>query len=552
MMMSISSCSESELSGEEVASLSGRYLSTSVSSLNFVASASSQKMDVYSHTTPWQISNRAHWITLSESIGDGNSSSTPLSISVKENNSGDTLRTHILLLESTASDWKHTCPISVSQDAAVPYIIPVITSIEIPGRETTQEIHISSNTEWVPKCDMPFLNVERSGDKLIIHATENVDTEHGRRGEVLLVGSTTSSVVVTQAPSDIKVESDTLFFDNTAASYSLSINSDLPWTASTTYPWIQVLPASGTAGTSELIISVTPNTTTQTREGSVYLKINGKSVKIPIYQRGYYVEVDKNYIEFGSHGGVMELSLSTNDKWETSLSGNDWLSLSPAKGDNSGSVILNAGDNPTISSRNASLSINTTYSGSIVVDIKQNGRYLRASAESISFFGKGGICDPLYIYTDAKYKVTKSGEWFSMTEKNGVFQVSVGNNDSGNWREGSITFTATDLTQGELVLTIPVTQAIEGLTFSKELYKTDIDYNLLNSYGLSISILSYNSDIDYNASGINGFIKDAYNNRGDVNSGYSEGIDKGAYNDPDNTGNNINKDNYNSETNYDE
>lgn len=544
----LNSCSESEFSVGESASSIARYLASSDSHINLGANVSSRKIQISTINTPWEIKNNSSWLTVSPAYG---TSSATVLIESTENLSGDTARTQIMMLESADMDWKFNSPISVTQSAAVPYITPEETSIELPGRTNTYSVHVNSNTDWYPSCDQSFLSVKRDGDNLVLQADENTDLENGRWAEVFLIGSTTSSLLVVQSPADIKAESDTLFFDNVAASYNIAIESDLPWTASTAYSWIQVSPTSGNPGTSVVSVSVTPNTTTGTREGSVYLRINGKSIKIPVYQRGFYAETSTNCIEFGSHGGAMELSLTTNDTWNASLSDTEWLTLSPNMGEKSTNIILNAKDNPTPSSRNTSLTISSSYSGNIIVDITQNGRFLRASTESVSFFGKGGNFAPIQIYTDAKYQVSRTGDWFSMSETNGIIQVSAGVNNSGNWREGSIVLTATDLTQGELSLVIPITQAIEGLSFSKESYKADIDYNLFNSHGLSITILSYSSDINYNEFGKNGFVKDIYNNRGDINSGNSEGINKDPYADPDNTGNSINKDNYNSDNNYD-
>lgn len=543
------SCSESEYNPDESASLIARYLASSESYINFGANASSSNIQISTINTNWKIKNNSSWLTVSP---DNGTSSASVLIASKENLSGDTARTQIILLNSTDMDWPYTCPISVTQSAASPYIIPDEINIKLPGRANTYSVHVSSNTDWHPSCEQSFIMVKRDGDNLVLQTDENNDIENDRCADVLLVGSTTTSLSVVQSPSNIKAESDTLYFDNIAASYILTVESDLPWSATTSYSWIQVSPSTGNVGISDLTISVSPNTTTNVREGSVYLKINGKSIKIPVSQRGYYAEVNTNCIEFGSHGGAMELSLSTNDIWKASLSDCDWLTITPKEGKNSTAIILNASDNATTMLRCTSMSIDASYSEGITVDIIQNGRFLRSSVESISFFGKGGNHEPVQIYSDAKYEITKNGDWFSLNETNNILCISAEVNTSGTWREGSIILTATDIKEGELILTIPVVQAVEGLTFSKESYKTDINYNLLNSYGLSISIISYNSDINYNESGITGIIKDKYNSSGDLNSGDSGGIEKNPYNDSDNTGNNINKDNYNSEINFDE
>lgn len=526
LVLGVYSCTESEFNQDESASLIARYLTSSESHINFGAKASSRNIQISTINTAWKINNSSSWLTVSPAQG---TSSASVVIDTEENTSGDIARTQIIMLESADMDWQYTFPISVTQSAASPYITPDEKSIELPGRAGRYRMHVASNTDWHPSCDYSFLRANRDGDYLVLEIDENKDLENGRRAEVLLVGSTTASLVVVQSPSGIKAETDSLFFDNIAASYTLSVESDLPWTATTSYSWIQVSPNSGNVGSSELTISVTRNASTSSRKGSVYLSISGKSIKVPVYQRGYFAEIDTNCIEFGSHGGAMEVSLSTNDSWKASLSNCDWLTITPKEGSSSSPILLNALDNATATPRSTSLSIHSTYSGNIIVDIIQNGRYLRSSVEAISFFSKGGVSEPIHISSDAKYEVTKLGDWFTLSESNNLLRVSSEVNNSGAWREGRIILKATDLVQGELVVSIPVIQAIEGTTFAKETYKADINYNLLNSYGLSIVIKTYNSNINYNESGIDGIIKDNYKKENNYDESGIEGMIKENY-----------------------
>lgn len=492
-----------------------RYLNVTEDVLSFEAKPSNAKhLHIESVKTPWQINDVCNWLKLSVKGDDGSKDTTIVSVDASENGSGDTLRTNIMFVQSAISDWKYSKAVTVTQSAARPFISPSVHSIVFTGRADTKTLSVQYNTNWTFSVTDSWLRVIRSGNELILNASGN-DTGRARTCSIKLTGATTSVIRVEQEPANLTASTDTIKYKEQAGSHLLSIESDLDWSAYTNDSWIDVNPTQESAGTSKLEISVSPNNSTQARTGSVYIKSATKTIKIPVSQSAYYMTANKNRVEFGSHGGTMELSLSTNDTWSVYSPESDWLTLSENKGSNNAIILLNAEENATLTQRSMTLTITSSVCPALSVDVYQNPRYLSTSAKAIAFFGKGGETDPIYIDTDAQYRWEKDADWFDVEVTNNIMIINVKDNSDGLWRKGSITLTVTDLTEGELVLTIPVEQAVNGKSVNIEDFDNDIDWTDDKSeWKPIINILQYREDENWttNPEHKNSVIdKDGYN-----------------------------------------
>lgn len=475
-----------------------RFLDVSQDRLRFDARPQAeQKLIIKSIQTPWKLINDSKWITLSvESMYVTGEKSTEVSVLASENESGDTARSHIIFLESTASDWKASVPIIVTQSVATPYIMPEQTNVELSGKKQEYVLSVQSNTNWHCESSESWLKARRVGDDLLIDVEGNNSTL-ARKAEVVLSGADNASIAIEQEPANVHATTDTIEFDRVAGTYTLAIEADLLWQAYTNESWIQVSPVSGEAGENMLEISVTPNNSTSDRYGNVYVVIETMSLKIPVFQHSYYTKTEQNEIVFGSHGGAMVLTVSSNDSWKGSVVANDWLTLSESSGVGSKELTLVAKENATLNRRSVFMLIISDNSDDIPLGIVQNPRYLVPSSNAVSFFGKGGT-ETIHISTDGKYNVEKSGDWFMMTQNGDDIVVSAPENNTDAWRSGSITITLTDLKEGELFVVIPVEQALNGQIVNIKDYEDDEDWNDDKSdWIVKISVVGYRNDEEW-------------------------------------------------------
>ena len=536
-MYGLISCTETI--GDEGASpaLSPHYLSLSEPfGIHFErAQKSRASIDVESQNVGWQISATPAWLRCSPSSLDYTEGEvrTQVAAEVEENFSADTIRTALCSVDALCEEWYMQIPLLVTQNAAVPYILPEINHVALPGRLSSYTIPIHSNCNWSVSTTEDWLMVTKEANLLHISTSATNSNRYPRNGIVrLYFGEIGCNIEVEQEPMSLNLCADTLKFENTPSTYTLRLEADKNWEASTTNSWIDVTPSTGTEGIQNIDISVTANNSDQARHGAVYLSMDEQIVKIPVVQKGYYTEVAPKSIEIGSHAVTLDLAITSNDSWTIILPQEQWLHTVSETGQGNESITLLCDENATPTPRSTSLSIQPRNSNEVKIGIVQNGRFLRPSQSSIAFFAKGGQ-QTLSIDTDAKYTWTKDGHWFNVAQEGNSFIVSALANITNEWLEGSLTLQATDLIEGELVIVIPVVQGIEGSTFTKEGYTQDIDYNLLNSHGLNLSIVSYTQENNYNT-------------------GSSEGPTKEGYSDSGETEQDISKDSYSEENNYDQ
>lgn len=474
------------------------YLSVSKQTLSFNAQSNQKEtLTVTSIQTPWKFINDSKWLTLSveQEIVMGEKT-TDVDVFPLENKSADTTRTHIIFLESSTDKWKSSTPIIISQSKAVPYIVPQEQHFTLSGRKQVVTVKIESNTDWSCASTQSWIKAIRQGDMLFINVEDN-NTLSARNGEIALSGATITAISIEQEPANLTAVTDTIIFDRTAGTYTLAVESDLQWQAYTNDSWIQVSPEMGDAGENKIEISVTHNNSTSGRKGYVYVKIANKSVKIPVWQQGYYTKADNQDIVFDSHGGAMIVSVSSNDNWKATIDDNDWLVLSETYGSGAKELTLIAKENATLNSRSVPMLISSDHSDDIKLNIMQNPRYLTSSSSSIAFFGKGGT-ETIHISTDGEYRIEKTGDWFTVSQNGDDILVSVSENDTRVWRNGSITMTLTDLKEGEMKMIIPIEQAFNSKTIDKSNYDSDAEWNDDKSdWQVKISVIGYRNDNDW-------------------------------------------------------
>lgn len=526
------SCTESQYDGEEVSSLSPGYLNVLFESPNntitFPAKPKDKSFSVISTATPWNITNTASWIKMNMMSGGENKDISVVNMTLEENKQADTVRSCVFFVNSAKEDYPIKKEINVVQYAAVPYIEPELTYKIISGGKNAYRIHVESNFNWQPTSDASWISVVREGDDLLVSTDDN-PTDAIKTATIFLQGKATATIQIEQAPAGVKTLTDTLNFDNIAATYTLGIEADMSWSATTAQSWIQVSPTNGKIDDKNLTISVTPNSSTEPREGSVYISVGAQKVRIPVIQKGYYFEVAQDSIIFNSHGSVMQIELNTNESWYANIESTTWLTLSGKSGTKDDKLYITAYDNPSVKERKSNVYIKTDHYPEVEIPILQKNRYLSTSLNAISFFGKGGTAEPIIIDSDANYTIKQDGNWFTITHQGDFISVSAPANNFDDWKEGSITLTSTDVVDGELQVVIPVRQSSNKGNFTKETYNTDVDYNLLSSFGLKIDLVRYSSDTDYNSAGITGINKDNYHENGNIEDGQHAGIEKDIY-----------------------
>ncbi len=448
----LTGCSEEyDVSQRYKPALNARYLFVNISDFTFSWSASTTNFKVRSIDTPWKFDNSIDWIALSPSSGN---SDAAINMSVSENTIGDVSRLGIFYLKSDVTDWNYETPIPITQEGAVPTISFSKLSVEFSGAASSDQVIVNANCTWEATASGSWLHVTPKDNQLFIQVDEN--TTNNNRTAYIVVNHTgtknvSKTITVQQYSASIKASNESLVFNNIASSVNITINSEVSWTASTSNSWIELSPTSGTAGNSTLQVSVAPNTSSNERNGYVYINIGGKSIiSIVVRQRGIFVETEQKELTFAAAGETKDLRVLSNTNWTVS-SVPEWITVNPTEGSNDGVVKVTAQENPYTSSRIGTIRL-TQKGLTIGVDVivTQVGKYFDINTTVLKFTDKASTQN-INIKTDGTWTAKSNDSWItvdpSSAHGNSTLSVSVTENTGDNERSGSLILTMGDKTE---------------------------------------------------------------------------------------------------------
>ncbi|UII21517.1 cellulase family glycosylhydrolase [Fulvivirga ligni] len=157
----------------------------------------------------------------------------------------------------------------------------------------TQNVDVSANISWSATSSATWLSVSPANGSnngtLTISTTANSGST-ARTGTITVSGSgITRTINVSQSGANsnlyLTVSTNELNFNSSSETETVNISANVSWSASISASWIDVAPASGTNNGS-VDISVSANTTSSARTGSVTISGGALSQVIAISQAG--------------------------------------------------------------------------------------------------------------------------------------------------------------------------------------------------------------------------------------------------------------------------
>lgn len=476
-------------------------INASTESLVFNNTASSVNVTINAEAS-WTASSSASWIDISPASGESGTSTMKVSVSP---NTSTSERTGYVNLSIGGSQ---RIQIPVRQRGI--YIETEESELSFNAAGGSQNFSVLSNTNWKVSSAPSWITVSPSqgeGDGTVkVTASENPNTAN-RSGVIHLTQTGLSidvAVTVSQAGKTFDVNTTVLNFEDKSSTQIINIQTDGTWTASASDSWITISPTTA-SGNLTLSVSVSENTSDDERSGQVMVVMADKSATINVIQKGKYFTVSNNLLTYTSKGGVLDVSISTNDSWSAKVEdGSTWLTLSKTSGTGNVDVKVTASDNASVNSRTATLIFETIHNQKVRVVVTQDARYLRVDTREILFYSKGGTSEAITVLTDGTYSVTTSQSWLSITQSANIFTVTASENSGTDARFGKIVIALTDLQEGTYSLTLDVTQLNYGGLFLRKDYDDDHNWdNMDNSTG-SLTIIGFGSDKNYDTNTASG------------------------------------------------
>lgn len=438
-------------------SLSPRYLHLETTNIPLDAAASTTEVFVEAMTTPWEFSGQASWLSLTPDKG---TEDTDVTIAAMENMSGEDLRTSIFWLSSTAEDYEYQRQVTVTQRAATPHLSVSASSLVLAATGDSKSITVDKNIAYTISNSASWFSVEASEDstKLTITAEPN-PTAATRTARITLSGLLTQIIELTQEAAGMtSTEYGPLTVDCKGADYALQVTSEADWTASTNGSWFSLSAVEGMAGTTSLVLSVSPNNTTSGRNGKVDFKIGTASMfSISITQEGLKFTVSSTSLSMEAASCSRTLRVSSNTEW-TVISKPAWITTSVASGSGDGAVTITASEHTGREVRKGKIEMGVEGVTGLVrsIAVSQSQHHFRVSPSSFEELPSTGGTHKVEITSDDNWNAEGKESWVTLSASSGKGDIEVtmtaADNPSIKSRSSKVLFTPTYASSVELTL----------------------------------------------------------------------------------------------------
>lgn len=457
-------CNEEVYDGAYKPSLESHYLSVYPRDFEFGNGEETKTGSVTSENA-WSFTSVPSWLSLSPSNGNSDADFT---IASKTNESVSN-REAVFYVSTNSTTSKIQRTLTASQTGSSPYItFPEYgtSTITIEGKSDYLIIDVNSN---IPDLTATFSQSWASASYNSEAKTVNVEIQanetNSSRNGILTVSSSqyskTAKLTISQLASGVTVlEGIAMSYDADGGSQTRTIKSDLPWTAQTTYSWIEFSPESGNAGETTMTITALPSYESDKRIGQIYFYFGDTEKKyIGITQVGRYITITPNSLTLTSSEGASDvINIESNIDWEIT-SYPDWLTIDKLNGKSGKSTIkITAKNNNSLNSRSGTILIKDSNSGGVQksISVKQDG--INLDEQSLEF-GWNASSQSLYVPIPNNWIAAVSESWISLSEYSGSgntnITVVVDKNVTESLRRGIINFTS----DGK---TIPITVLQQG------------------------------------------------------------------------------------------
>lgn len=425
MMFFISSCKEVMPVDRQNSTVSivRQSLEISAHEVKFTSpQASSSTIWVISSNVEWEITDVPDWITVKpKSGGDG---STSVTVSVTENGKTSS-RVGLFSFKSKDGSWSYGKTITVSQVRATMYATPDRERVEFDGSESTAVVKVSSNIKDWTVSTVPassWCTVTKGDGQITLSVTANTyDTS--RECQIQISTSDGSEfVTVVQRPANLAATMDRLDFGVGDGSQDVQISSDAPWTATTSYSWINVTPETGSAGESTITVQVTANNSLSTRNGYIYIVLSdARKIEIPVSQECISFSIDKTLIEAPAGGQNYQLNVQSNVAWKLLDSIPSWITVSPESGSGNSQVSIGVRSNSGYNGRNTVLKFApvSLTNAATEVEIRQSGHTFDSDSTALHFSDKAST-SYFNILSDGSWTVVPSASWITLDKESGT------------------------------------------------------------------------------------------------------------------------------------
>lgn len=314
---------------------------------------------------------------------------------------------------------------SIATANAAITIDPVSRTFEKAGGGAS--VLTQGSGSWTATTTTSWITISRASGSTgvscvyIVDANMSVDT---RTGTISISGNTHT---VTQYGYEATLSSTSASFTKSGGSGTVSVTVDpgISWTARSNASWITI--SSGASGQSSGTVTYSVSSYSGLNDRTGTMTIAGNTFTVT--QTGVDMTITPSSANLGYEAGVVSIEVSAlaATTWSVSCSAS-WVSIvDPGPGSGNGTVMIAAGQNPSVKSRTANVSIGTK-----AFKLTQDG----FPYPSLSIDPEETTADATGAYGTISVSATPDASW-SATSQDSWITITSGSTGSGN---GSVNY----------------------------------------------------------------------------------------------------------------
>ena len=354
-----------------------------------------------------------------------------------------------------ASQWLSFT--NIIESNLIPYLSVSSTALNVAAAaNSTNTFDIQSNVNWSATSNQSWLLVcsnPGSNNATITLTAEANPTIFARIATVTIqgIGLASKTITVTQTAGvpGLSVSTNTLQVEASASSSAqFTVNSTVNWEISSNQSWLQANILTG-SGNALVTVYASENTLLQSRQATVTVSANGLPSQTIIVTQAEWkpiLIVSKNTLIVASTNNSTDaFVIASNISWNVS-SDKSWLKVSQATGSNNQNMSVTADANPSINSRNATLTVSGTNVASKLITVTQQGKspFLYVPTEIIYISAAEDLKYNVELISTTTWNVQSDQPWLSVNKTSGyddgTIPIEAAVNTSGSSRTATLTF----------------------------------------------------------------------------------------------------------------
>ena len=234
------------------------------------------------------------------------------------------------------------------------------TIVDLPARNASQDITITSNTAWGAVSDVTWAKLSASlgvgNSTLSVLLEDNTSTEPRTATITFSYGSTQQTVTINQAALNAALSTTSVTLPARDASQEIGITTNSTWTVSTFDTWIHILNEKGD-GDGKFTVTLDNNLNTQNRQGTVTVAYGNGKMTIDVTQEPATATLSDQSASFTAKSSSHTIKVTSNTVWSAEAE-NSWIHIEDAEGEVNGRFIIKVDDNKSLSSRQGKVIFN--------------------------------------------------------------------------------------------------------------------------------------------------------------------------------------------------